>query len=210
MMSSVVARMLAQRALSGPPMSTLGIKAPATGWILFLDFDGTTSPIQWLGDPHQNQEALLGSIQDAERELGCCSIVVSSAWKRYRSRAEIIAGMPEWMSSRVVGATPDVEGDQVTPGSRSEEVNGALVAMSWEGPWVALDDLAELFRQEHFPKLLVVDARKGAGADLGPRLVESARFVLRPGPDSDCSMQVYGPQAGKLRMSLGGAEKMTK
>jgi len=114
--------------------------------ILFLDFDGTCHPFDWLA-AGARQFCYLPRIEAVLREFDFVKIVISSEWRRYHPLSELSQQFAEDMRPRLIGATPELPGtaSELVPGARRREAMAFLQRNALPDRWVALDDLGVLW-----------------------------------------------------------------
>lgn len=131
------------------------------GILIFLDFDGTTRPLSWLGDTHPCEPTLVKFLWELEDEGLSPAVVVSSTWKRHRSKKSILKNMSPDLAQFVIGATPDTM-EHVAENARSEEVDLFFKKTGWGHlAWVALDDELRLFKKEDHKCVWVANPETG-------------------------------------------------
>lgn len=127
--------------------------------ILFLDFDGVLHTL--LGrEPDFCRLHLLWKILRACPEA---KVVFSTSWREVYQPKEMVefvtCGGGEDLTHRIIGKTPSIE----VEGScdrRDLEIQGWLDFNDYSGPWLAIDDMPELFNGGH-PNLYIVDGETG-------------------------------------------------
>jgi hypothetical protein len=146
--------------------------------ILFVDFDGVLHPES--GDPDMQFcfmpnfcEAFEVAAQDAS-----VNIVISSLWRTYRTLEDLIQHFPEGLRHKIVGVTPDLDiAFEFPNGSRQEEIEAWMTEYAPNGQWLAVDDRANLFKEDCPPLFLVPEYHPGCGAGLNS--VVAADFSKR-------------------------------
>ena len=127
--------------------------------ILFLDFDGVLHP-HLRHEPDFCHNELLWQIL---RACPDAQVVFSTSWRDIYSPAELVVlvtnGGGEDLVNRFIGFTPNLEGEG-RYGRRDLEIQSWLDANSYVGPWLAIDDIPELFNGGH-PNLHIVDGNRG-------------------------------------------------
>ncbi len=128
--------------------------------ILFLDFDGVLHPHK------QNNENLFCRTPLLWQILRTCpnaKVVFSTTWRdsyNFEYMLDfVIYGGGEDLAHRFVGFTPNLEGEG-RYGRRDLEIQSWLDANGHVGPWLAIDDIPELFNGGH-PNLHIVDGSRG-------------------------------------------------
>lgn len=127
--------------------------------ILFLDFDGVLHP-HLRHEPDFCHNELLWQILRACTDA---QVVFSTSWRDIYSPTEMVVlvtnGGGEDLAHRFVGSTPNLEGEG-RYGRRDLEIQSWLDANGYVGPWLAIDDIPELFNGGH-PNLYIVDGSRG-------------------------------------------------
>lgn len=115
---------------------------------LFLDFDGVTHyvfPVAGVSDPDNAYFAFLPAIEAVLRTKPYpVQIVISSSWRENRGLAELRAYFASDLRDRVIGVTPE-HNDGLVAGGRLGEILAWLDRHDPGAPWVAVDDLTNLF-----------------------------------------------------------------
>jgi hypothetical protein len=127
--------------------------------ILFLDFDGVLHP-HLRHEPDFCRNEFLWKIL---RACPTAQVVFSTSWRDIYSHTEMVGfvtnGGGEDLAHRIIGSIPNLE-KEGRYGRRDLEIQGWLDANSHVGPWLAIDDIPELFNGGH-PNLYVVDGGRG-------------------------------------------------
>ncbi|WP_049765675.1 HAD domain-containing protein [Rhodoferax ferrireducens] len=137
--------------------------------LLFLDFDGVMHAVD---DPH-----LFGHEEHLARVLTdfpTVEIVISSAWRKTNTLANMKKFFLTDLRARVVGVTPVFRigeaNTSVTPGARYHEIQRYLAASCDPGrPWIALDD-DPVFFPPGCAELVLCDPKFGFGPGAEVRL----------------------------------------
>ena len=142
--------------------------------ILFLDFDGVLHPFDYTHDAL----CRLPLLEVWMRTWPGVDVVISSSWRSAFALRELveILGLP--VGSRVVGCTPVLPRStlcRVVLAEREQEI-GMWLQSSWQPlrPWVALDDMSDLFFPGS-PGLVLCDPREGLSAPVMDQLSGHAR-----------------------------------
>lgn len=127
--------------------------------ILFLDFDGVLHPAV-RGKVPFCHTPLLWQILRACPEV---KVVFSTSWRDAFDSVAMLdfvtCGGGEDLELRFIGATPNLE-DEGLCGRRDLEIQRWLNTNNHAGPWLAIDDMVELFSIGH-PNLYVCDGNRG-------------------------------------------------
>lgn len=127
--------------------------------ILFLDFDGVLHPLL-RKEPDFSRLALLWKILRACPDM---EVVFSTSWReiyRFDEMVEFVTyGGGEDLAHRIIGQTPNLE-DEGSYGRRDLEIQSWLDTNNYSGPWLAIDDMPEIFSGGH-PNLYVVAGDRG-------------------------------------------------
>lgn len=142
--------------------------------ILFLDFDGVLHPFDYTHDAL----CRLPLLEAWLRTWPGVDVVISSSWRSAFALRELVEILGPQVGSRVVGCTPVLPRSTLRRfvlAEREQEI-GMWLQSSWQPlrPWVALDDLAQLF----FPGslgLVLCDPREGLSAPVMAELSGHAR-----------------------------------
>jgi hypothetical protein len=127
---------------------------------LMLDFDGVLHPVD---GPPESYFGNLPLLEIVLRDYPLVEVVVTSSWRHVRSLDAIRSNFSADLRERIVGATPDIPAShgESDHGTRHEEV---LAWLATNGkakiPWVALDDVPSLYKQD----AVVVIVRDGFDA----------------------------------------------
>ena len=115
---------------------------------LFLDFDGVTHyafPVAGVSDPDNAYFAFLPAIEAVLRAKPYpVQIVISSSWRENHGLAELRSHFSSDLRDRVIGVTPE-HNDGLVAGGRLGEILAWLDRHDPGAPWVAVDDLDNLF-----------------------------------------------------------------
>lgn len=127
--------------------------------IIFLDFDGVLHPEVNDAEPFC-RVALLWNIL---RTCPDVQVVFSTSWREIHRPEELLDfvtyGGGENLAHRFIGSTPSLDAED--PFNRRDiEIQRWLDANSYSGPWLAIDDMPQLFNGGH-PNLYVVDGNYG-------------------------------------------------
>lgn len=127
--------------------------------ILFLDFDGVLHPAVRGRVPFCHTH-LLWQILRACPDV---NVVFSTSWRDTFDPVAMLDfvtyGGGEDLEPRFIGETPNCE-DEGLYGRRDLEIQRWLDTNNHAGPWLALDDMVELFSGGH-PNLYVCDGNRG-------------------------------------------------
>lgn len=127
---------------------------------LFLDFDGCTHPHPCEADQLFCCTPMVWQILRACPEV---QVVFSTSWREVHRPDELLDfvtyGGGEGLAHRIIGATPNLEREG-RYGRRDLEIQTWLDVNHHTGPWLALDDMPEIFNGGH-PNLYVVDGSTG-------------------------------------------------
>jgi len=127
--------------------------------ILFLDFDGVLHPAV-RGKVPFCHTPLLWKILRASPNM---RVVFSTSWRDTFDPAAMLDfvtyGGGEDLETRFIGETPNLE-DEGLYGRRDLEIQKWLDTNNFTGPWLALDDMVELFGGGH-PNLYLIDGNHG-------------------------------------------------
>ena len=128
--------------------------------LLFLDFDGVLHP-NGCGD-----EELFCSVELLWLILRACpdvKVVFSTSWREIYKLEDMVkfvtSGGGEDLMVRFIGKIPTFADVGYYP-RRDIEIQSWLDANGYCCPWIAIDDMQELFNDEH-PNLYVVDGDYG-------------------------------------------------
>jgi len=121
--------------------------------ILFLDFDGVLHPI---GSTPAQCFACLPLLEEFLRiEAPSWQVVISSSWREYYSRQQLLEVFSSDLRTRIIGSTP-VDGDrslhatwgaQASLYPREIQIRHFLAQRGLDADnWVALDDMKRWFR----------------------------------------------------------------
>lgn len=129
--------------------------------ILFLDFDGVLHPATADSDrDFFSNNHLLFNIM---RGLPDASVVFSTSWKVGRNLEELTRlatrNGGESLANRFIGITPNLEPEGLQ-GRRDVEIRSWIEANRHGGPWLAIDDMPEMFWGDT-TNLYVVNFRTG-------------------------------------------------
>ncbi|BCB25299.1 hypothetical protein SKTS_01850 [Sulfurimicrobium lacus] len=116
--------------------------------ILFLDFDGVLHPIRCVGGIDEPLFSRASALWEILRTCPDVEVVFSTSWRDLYKLDEMVTlvtqGGGEDLAHRFVGATPNLEAEGFY-GRRDVEIQRWLDAHNHTGPWLALDDISELF-----------------------------------------------------------------
>lgn len=130
--------------------------------LLFLDFDGVLHPFFPRTDKSDEENRHFSYLPRLEawlRRHPDAEVVISSSWRRNHSLGELKVHFSEDIRPRIIGTTPQ-KGTGMGPGARQDEIEAWLQQHGRTAdPWVALDDMEELFR----PQSPLVVAADGFG-----------------------------------------------
>jgi hypothetical protein len=126
--------------------------------VIFLDFDGVLHPVRSLTLP---KFCRLPMFEDWLRARPGVDVVISSSWKEVHRFRELVEFFADDLQHRVIGCTPDygrmmglagdawpqTEPERERPVHEREAEIRRWMHQSWqpERPWVAVDDMPELF-----------------------------------------------------------------
>lgn len=137
--------------------------------ILFLDFDGVTHPIRCVGGIDAPLFSCAPALWKILRACPDVEVVFSTTWRVSYPLCELVKfttqGGGEDLPHRFIGTTPDLE-NEGHYGRRDLEIRGWLNDHNHAGPWLALDDIPELFaggegEAGSYANLHLVDSRTG-------------------------------------------------
>jgi hypothetical protein len=162
------------------------MKKPISHVILFLDFDGVLHP-----DPCARRERLFEHaprLAQALEPFPEVCIVLSTAWRNMHPLGHLMGCLPEPLSRRVIGSTPNF-GDfaarpKLVPYRRHAECEQWLLAQDHMAlPWLAIDDRAHWF-EPYCESLVACDPAIGFDDDAAARLftklvVQRARLTVQ-------------------------------
>ena len=142
--------------------------------ILFLDFDGVLHPFDYTHD----SLCRLALLESWLRTWPGVDVVISSSWRSAFALSELVEILGPQVGARVVGCTPVLPRSTLRRfvlAEREQEIGMWLLA-SWQPlrPWVALDDLSDLFFPG-CPGLVLCDPREGLSAPVMAELTWHAR-----------------------------------
>lgn len=127
--------------------------------ILFLDFDGVLHPLL-SSEPEFCRLDLLWKIL---RACPDAKVVFSTSWREVYRPEEMVEfvtyGGGEDLSHRIIGRTPSIKVEEPCD-RRDLEIQSWLDVNDHSGPWLAIDDMPELFNGGH-PNLYVVNGETG-------------------------------------------------
>lgn len=139
---------------------------------LFLDFDGVVHanfPRRDRTDEQNLRWAFLPALVAVLRRHPVVKIVIASTWRRDHSLEALREMFPRDVAARIVSVTPQLRQPHGY-GARQAEVEAWLVANDQrDALWVALDDVAEIYR----PGACVVVANDGFMEDESQALDEA-------------------------------------
>jgi len=155
--------------------------------VLYLDFDGVLHPsevwmiderpvLQWPDDPSLTLFCwvpILESILDDIDPEGKISIVLSTTWGQKFGLQKASEYLPDGLKSRVVGKT-----------SHSDRPRGVQIAQHAKyhiknQPWLAIDDVVQMWPTEYLDKLVQCDPARGLSClDTQARLREKLEAMI--------------------------------
>lgn len=119
--------------------------------ILFLDFDGVLHPIRCVDCLDEPLFSRAPALWEILRTCPHVQVVFSTAWRVSYPLSELVKfttqGGGEDLAHRFVGATPDLESEGYY-GRRDLEIQSWLNDHAHAGPWLAIDDTQDIFRDE--------------------------------------------------------------
>lgn len=127
--------------------------------ILFLDFDGVIHP-NVRDEPVFCRLPLLWKVLRSCPEV---KVILSTSWRDDYSYEYLLKcvteGGGEDLAPRFIGQTPNLESEGLY-GRRDLEIQNWLDTNKHIGPWLALDDMVEIFSGGH-PNLYLIDGNSG-------------------------------------------------
>ena len=149
-----------------------------SAFVIFLDFDGV---LHSTGRDSElfSRVAFLWQILRARPDI---EVVFSTSWREVYQPDEMVEfvthGGGEDLAQRFLGRTLSIKVEGPCD-RRDLEIQRWLDVNEYSGPWLAIDDMPELFNGGH-PNLYVVDGETGlTDADvlaLTRRIIEAAHF----------------------------------
>lgn len=136
--------------------------------ILCLDFDGVLHPVFPRADrtDSENQHfSYLPRLVRVLQDFPELRILITSTWGHSRDLHTLRAIFPRAFHERIIGKTTKLPGSN-TPGGRLAEVQAWMATHAPGTPWVALDDMPELYA----PGCCVVACLDGFTEDEASRL----------------------------------------
>lgn len=119
--------------------------------ILFLDFDGVLHPVRCVGGLDEPLFSRALALWEILRACPHVQVVFSTTWRVSYPLCELVKfttqGGGEDLAHRFVGTTPDFE-NEGHYGRRDLEIQSWLNDHGHTGPWLAIDDTQDLFRDE--------------------------------------------------------------
>jgi hypothetical protein len=154
------------------PASVRKPARPITHMILFLDFDGVLHT-----DPCAERQRLFENAPRLDASLAAfpeVAIVLSTAWRTLYPLGTLMGLLPEGLSRRVVGITPNfgdfISRPALVPYRRHAECEHWLVSQDHiSSPWIALDDRCSWF-EPYCETLVGCDPDIGFDDDAAARL----------------------------------------
>lgn len=137
--------------------------------ILFLDFDGVLHPIRCVGCLDEPLFSRAPALWEILRACPHVKVVFSTTWRVSYPLCELVKFTTqsggEDLAHRFVGTTPDLE-NEGHYGRRDLEIQSWLNDHGHTGPWLAIDDMQDLFPDEagekaDYPHLYLVEYRTG-------------------------------------------------
>jgi hypothetical protein len=129
-------------------------------WLLMCDIDGVFHPNFPLKSrpPEEGKKwCYLPRFEAVLRAHSDVALVITSTWRKDTSLSRLRQHFSMDLRPRIIGATPILS--EIGPGSRQSEVEAWLAAHpEWAHlPWIAVDDIADLYR----PGECVVETQDG-------------------------------------------------
>ena len=127
--------------------------------LAFIDFDGVTHP----AGPDKDLFCHVELLWQILRACPTVEVVFSTSWRdsyKFDELVEFVTyGGGEDLENRFIGITPNLEAAGHY-GRRDLEIQNWLDANNYSGPWLAIDDMTELFNGGH-QNLYVIDGEIG-------------------------------------------------
>lgn len=137
--------------------------------ILFLDFDGVLHPIRCVDGIDAPLFSCAPALWEILRACPEVEVVFSTAWRVSYPLCELVKfttqGGGEDLAHRFLGTTPDLESEGYY-GCRNVEIQSWLDDHAPTAPWLALDDMPQLFcgfedEEDAYINLYIVNHRSG-------------------------------------------------
>jgi len=114
--------------------------------VLALDFDGVLHPAlpyfdEQGSNPHFQDLPALEAALEPFPQVG---LLISSSWRRRRSRQDLLKAFSPALRQRVLDVTPELPNTHAA-GVRQREVETWMADFAPHARWVALDDVAECY-----------------------------------------------------------------
>lgn len=145
--------------------------------ILFLDFDGVLHPGM------AGSFSKLPRFEAFLRAQPTIQVVLSTSWRLSFPFEDLRDFFAPDLRARVIGATGCLPDD--TPAQRYQEIcQWRRSNLAWQLPWVAVDDMADLF-PSYCPELVLCEAIRG----LQPGHLVAICRVLGLPASADCAIK---------------------